>query len=899
MNPPAGEATAGVPGSARRRGPALAGSPVASGLRVFLPDLALVAIILVALWGGIGMQLARERSDAIETAERTADNTAGAAEQVISRTIEAIDQRLLFMRQAFRRDPLGFSLEFVRESDDARNGPALLVAVIGPDGRLLMTNLGPLRGPVDLSDRAHFRTHLDGSRDELFVGVPILTRVSDRWAVHFTRRLVGEDGSFAGVAVVSLDPQWLTQLYETLGVGRGIMMLAGLDGIVRARAPHLPETLGLDMSGAPIHEASRRRERGAMRTVSPVDGTERLVSFRRLPGRPLVLMVGRDTSDILAGYGALRLKALLAGGALTLLVLLAGGLLIRHKRQLIASQRALGDAVENISQGLIMVDRHGGMPVMNRRAAELLGLPASFVASRPSFARLQRWQRETGEFGPPDASGPPPAPAAGSGFAFSPSLYSSEPLYERTRPDGMVLEVRTQLLAGGGAVRTYADVTERRLSEERIRFLAHHDALTGLANRFLLHERLDHALSRRGEQEVAVLALDLDRFKAVNDTMGHVAGDQLLTQAAERLRACVRAHDTVARIGGDEFVVVQVGATPASAEELARRLVARMGEPFLLDGREARIGTSVGLALPPANGTTSDAMLLSADTALYRAKSEGRGGIRFFEPEMGARRQARRELEQDLRHALEAGGLDLHYQPVLDCRTGATVACEALVRWTHAVRGPVSPAEFIPVAEESGLILPLGRWVLERACAAASAWPGGLRVAVNVSPAQFRDEGLTGRVVDVLRATGLAAHRLELEVTEGLLIRDTDQALEVIRALKAEGVVVTLDDFGTGYSSLGYLRRFPFDRVKVDRSFVAALDHDPDARAIVGAILGMGASLGLSVTAEGVETEAQRDFLFRHGCDELQGFLLARPMPSEELAAYFARTGLTALSPAA
>ncbi len=879
------------------------GALAAPTSRALLPDLALVAVVVAGIWGGIGMQLGRERDDILERAERTAANTAGAAEQVISRTIEAIDQRLLFIREAYRHDQPSFSLDFLREGSSLHDSAALQVTIVGSTGRLLMANLERANIGVDLSDRPHFQSHLDERRDELFISVPLQTRTSGRWAVQFTRRLVAADGSFAGVAVVSLDPRWLTQLYETLDVGRGVMVLAGLDGIVRARAPQPEESLGQNLRGTPIFEASLRAERGSVRAASPLNGAERLVSYRRLPDYPLVLMVGRDTADILEGFGTLRLRLLGAGAGMTLLTLLGGGLMIRHKRQRIESQRALSDAIENISQGLIMVDRHGRLPVLNRRVARLLGLPAALVASRPDFEAIKRWQIESGEFGPagtlPDQvlDPIPDTPAAAQR-----TLENTPSVYERVRPDGTVLEIRTQLLTDGGAVRTYTDVTERRRSEERIRFLAHHDALTGLANRFALRERLGQALAlaRRGETGVAVLALDLDRFKAVNDALGHAAGDALLVQVAARLRACARASDTVARIGGDEFIIVQAGRQPEAAEALAGRLVAALAEPFALDGQEVRTGTTVGIALPTAECDTAEELMRDADTALYRAKSAARGTIRLFEPEMGARRRARRRMEQDLRRILEgpgarAGGragaeeLALHFQPIFGRRTRRVVACEALARWNHPERGPIPPTEFIAVAEESGLILPLGAWVLRTAAAAAAAWPGEQRVAVNVSPAQFRDDGLNAMVAETLRASGLAPDRLELEITEGVLIRDTAGALAVIRALKAQGVRLTLDDFGTGYSSLAYLHRFPFDRVKVDRSFVAAVEEDGGARAIVGAILGMASGLGLGVTAEGVETPAQLDFLDRHGCDELQGFLLARPMPAAELTAYLSR----------
>ncbi|TDH59013.1 EAL domain-containing protein [Dankookia rubra] len=456
--------------------------------------------------------------------------------------------------------------------------------------------------------------------------------------------------------------------------------------------------------------------------------------------------------------------------------------------------------------------------------------------------------------------------------------------------DGAVLpvEVVTRPIEHDGrpaTVTALRDISERKRAEERIRFLAHHDHLTGLPNRVLLDERLRQALEAAvaTDGSYAVHCMDLDRFKSINDVFGHPAGDRLLVFAAERLRAAVRASDTLARTGGDEFVVVQPGAGRAEAASLARRLVSVLSQGIQIEGRNVSVGTSVGVALYPADGTNGERLLRHADTALYRAKREGRGTFRFFEEATDGRMQERHALEHDLGEALALGQLDLHYQPIVDCPTGRLVGFEALARWHHPVRGPVSPAEFVPVAEECGLILPLGRWALETACAEAATWPSAACIAVNLSPAQFRQPGLPQLVADVLRSTGLPADRLELEVTEGLLVDDTDRALAALAAIKRLGVRLALDDFGTGYASLSYLRRFPFDRIKIDRSFVKGLVCDADATAIVTAILALARSLQLGVTAEGVETERHLALLRAEGCQRAQGFLLGRPVPATRI----------------
>ncbi len=440
------------------------------------------------------------------------------------------------------------------------------------------------------------------------------------------------------------------------------------------------------------------------------------------------------------------------------------------------------------------------------------------------------------------------------------------------------------------------DISERKRAEERIRYLAHHDWLTGLPNRVLLDDRLEQALNlcARHAQGVAVLCLDLDGFKLINDLHGHCFGDELLARVAERLRNRIRSVDTVARLGGDEFAVVQrYERQQNAAATLAERLLAGLSAPFEIEGRQVLIGTSIGVARFPEDGGTVAELLRNADTALYRAKRDGRGTFRFFETAMDAQLHARRLLEQDLRQAIGKCQLELHYQPQFACRSAGSpgyrlAGFEALLRWTHPVHGAVAATDFIPLAEECGLIIPLGNWALETSCAEAASWQVPVPVSVNMSLAQFRQPELPSLVFDILRRTGLPPERLELEVTESLLIEGTDTALSTLAALKAEGIQIALDDFGTGYSSLSHLRRFPFDRLKIDGSFVKGLGQNEKSLAIIRAILALANSLHLEVTAEGVETELQLDLLREQNCSQFQGFLLGRPVPPERLLRYFA-----------
>ncbi|MDO9713563.1 bifunctional diguanylate cyclase/phosphodiesterase [Paracraurococcus lichenis] len=435
------------------------------------------------------------------------------------------------------------------------------------------------------------------------------------------------------------------------------------------------------------------------------------------------------------------------------------------------------------------------------------------------------------------------------------------------------------------AVGVVIDVTERREAEVRIAHMAHYDALTGLPNRTLFRQRLDEALARtRRGANCALLCLDLDHFKEVNDTLGHPIGDALLKAVTARLLDSVRETDTVARLGGDEFAIVQIDAEqPTAATALAKRLVETLSTPFELDGHQVVVGTSIGIAMVPGDGEDADALLKNADLALYRAKAEGRGRWRFFEPEMDARMQLRRALEIDLRRALAMGEFELFYQPIVDVASRRVSGLEALIRWRHPERGLVPPDAFIPLAEEIGLIVPLGEWVLAEACRKAATWPGTPKVAVNLSPAQFASRGLVDAVTSALELSGLTPARLELEITETVMLQDTEATLATLHRLKALGVRVAMDDFGTGYSSLSYLQRFPFDKVKIDRSFIRGLEQSRQSDAIVGAVTDLCLGLDMTTTAEGVETEAQFEALHRKGCREAQGYLFSKPRPAGEI----------------
>jgi diguanylate cyclase (GGDEF)-like protein len=457
--------------------------------------------------------------------------------------------------------------------------------------------------------------------------------------------------------------------------------------------------------------------------------------------------------------------------------------------------------------------------------------------------------------------------------------------FEVTRQDH-TLHVELRSVAAEGWVATLEDVSARKASEARAGELARLDPLTGLPNRLLLRERLAEALARlqRTGEACALLLIDLDRFKPVNDTLGHPIGDALLAKVADRLRSIVKPADTVARIGGDEFIILQTGIKEAAdTQALARRIVDLIGRTYMVEGHLLTIGASVGVALAPIDGVMADKLLKNADLALYRAKLDGRGTYRFFEPEMDARMQARRRLELDMRQALARREFQLHFQPQLQLDDDRLIGCEALIRWKHPERGMISPLDFIPLAEEIGLIVPIGEWVIRQACRDAMTWPTGMSVAVNVSPAQFKSDRLVETIISALASSGLSAKRLEVEITEGVLLQESEKTLQTLHRLRELGVRVSMDDFGTGYSSLSYLRSFPFDKIKIDRSFVKDLSSKPDGDAIIRAIAGLGKSLGMTTVAEGVETPEQMQRIRDEGCTDVQGYLISRPIPADDL----------------
>jgi diguanylate cyclase (GGDEF)-like protein len=539
-------------------------------------------------------------------------------------------------------------------------------------------------------------------------------------------------------------------------------------------------------------------------------------------------------------------------------------------------------AINNMSQGLCFFDSDHRLIVCNDRFVEIYNIAAERVYPGMKLTEIVDLRIEAGSF---------PAMTREEYIRWRNDVAVSNEAKDSTvgLQDGRTIKIRHRPMPGGGWVATHEDITEQRQSEIKIEYMAHHDSLTDLPNRVLLNDRLEYVLGRvqHGEM-VAVHHLDLDQFKAVNDTFGHPCGDKLLRIVAQRLRGLAGETDTIARMGGDEFVIVQATiADPAEATSLAQRVIDTLSKPYDIDGQQAVIGVSIGISVGPGDGSNPDKLLRNADLALYRAKSDGRGMFRFFEPVMDLQMQTRRIMEQDLRKALPAGEFVLHYQPVVNLASKEISGFEALIRWNHPSKGMISPADFIPLAEEIGFIVPMGEWVIRQACTTAAQWPDDLHVAVNISAIQFRSPGLMQVIVSALAASGLAATRLEIEITESVLLHNKEATLAVLHQLRALGIRIAMDDFGTGYSSLTYLQSFPFDKIKIDRSFVKNITENSSSLNIVRAVAALANGMGMTATAEGVETAEQLRSIASEGCTEMQGFLFSRPLPAAEIERQF------------
>jgi diguanylate cyclase (GGDEF)-like protein len=857
-------------------------------------------VMIVAIWGGVYFLSNEAHDRAYEDGLRQGSNLTRVFEEYISRAIKGTDSELLVLRKLYEQDSAHFDFDHWIDGTTTRDNLTLHFSITGPDGIIRLSSLGPVRATIDISDREPFRVHVGSAADELYISQPSIGHLSGKPSIQLTRRLLTPDGSFGGIISASLDIVQLEKLYNSIDIGpAGVISLIGFDGIIRARSGRdavASGFVGQSVAGRNLFGLLRQSPTGAYWNslkLTRFEGISRLISYRVVEGLPLIAVVGSAESDIFQQATLTARKYGQIGLFLTAIVLFAIAIGVRRQRNLVAATAALerskrsleqtnvlfDTALKNMAHGLCMFDRDQRLVVCNGRYGEMYGLPSSLTKSGTTLRAILAARV---------AMGCCPHDAEHYVEERLEEVAKSKPYYAVSElRDGRILAVSHQPMQDGGWVAIHQDITAQKKAETQIAYLARHDVLTDLSNRAVLRERMEESLARlrRSGRAFTLFILDLDLFKAVNDSLGHPVGDELLKVVARRLVACLRETDTVARLGGDEFAVLATaeGDQREAAIVTANRLLEAVSASYAFDGHRLDIATSIGIALAPEHGTDVDQLIKSADLALYKAKLGGRNTYRLFETAMGADADARRTLEIDLRNALAQDEFELHYHPIVDIRTNEITNVEALIRWRHPERGAIAPADFIPLAEESGLINPIGEWVLRRACADAARWPPQFKVAANLSPVQFRRGNLADTISGILTESGLSPERLMLEITESVLMQGSTENFETLHQLRKLGISIVLDDFGTGYSSLSYLRLFPFDQIKIDRSFVSELSSNADCAAIVSAVANLGRNLHVDTVAEGVETEDQLVLARAAGCTHAQGFLFGRPCPVSEL----------------
>jgi diguanylate cyclase (GGDEF)-like protein len=785
--------------------------------------------------------------------------------------------------EAFKRQMSSQDLRRFLKSKSNGSPDVAGVNIFDSDGMLINSSLWP-HPAVSVADQAYFKaaklgTASTGASIEL-----VKSRLAERgWTALISHTITGPGGEFLGLVTRGISTASFEDFFAPLALGNdAVISMFHRDGTMIAQYPRIDALIGQNFSEGPFFEVLAKADHGSARKKGIVDGRDRVGSVRQLSNFPIVVVATKGVAAVLADWRG-QTRLLIGVACLSVFVIIVMMFLII--RQLLLQHHRLGIAVNNMPQSLLLFDSSNRLIICNQRYIEMFKLSPDVVKPGCSFRSLISHRKDNGSF-------------SGDIDAYCSSVLRNVERGKVTlnvfeNPDGHSIQVVNQPLADGGWVTTLEDVTERKHADERIKHLAHFDALTDLPNRVLFQEELEGAIAGivDGEQ-VALLYIDIDEFKSVNDTLGHRIGDELLKSVAASLRHCLGETDIIARLGGDEFAVVQtVVKRSDDVTALVSRIYQSIREPHECLGHLVTTDASIGVALASRDGINVEQLLKNADLAMYSAKTAGRRTYRFFEPAMAVRIEARHSLEIDLRRTIVEGGFEVYYQPIIDLRSNQISGCEALLRWNHPQRGMISPAEFIPIAEETGLINQLGEWVLATACAEATTWPDNIKIAVNVSPVQFRGDTLALKVVGALAASGLSANRLELEITEAVLIRDDEAALAMLHQLRALGVRIALDDFGTGYSSLSYLQRFPFDKIKIDRCFIKDLAESGGSPRIVQAVVSIAEERHITTTAEGVETQQQREILRGLGCTEMQGYLFSPAKPATELKRLFSLRG--------
>ena len=843
-------------------------------------------VLLAVVWGSTLHFIDSEEIAAREAAAESANELIATYEAQVARSITGIEQTLKVLKYSAERQGALGALPELQAHGLLPSGLVFIVSIVDAQGMTVASN--PAAQPISVAGQEYFRFHRQYRSDTTYLAQAMRDGANSEWHLHFTRRLDDAQGNFAGIVVLEVDPAYFTSGYERSRLGeQGMLGLVGDDGVVRTM--RVGDTVSFNQQ---LDPGSLRASPGVA-APSAWDRVPRYTAVRPIAGLRVSAMVGLSEQEQMAGFVAQRRKLLweagLASGVLILLASMAWAFTwqgAKARRRIRRAQETYAAASEANMDAFFVLralrNKHGDIidfkfSTVNSRAEQLTGRGRAQLQVQ-TLCKLLPAARHNGM------------------FERLAQITRDGGVHEEEGPN-LMPQLRAEWLhwqvvgVEGGVVAILRDISERKRTEERIFHMAHHDTLTGLPNRSLIGDRLQQSIAHaeRNKESVLVAFIDLDSFKLVNDTLGHTAGDELLKEVACRMVGCVRKEDTVGRFGGDEFVLVlpHVDDDPNVLVPLLNKILEAVVQPIILEGQAMQVSCSIGVSVYPRDGRDADTLMMHADAAMYRAKESGKNNCQFYLQEMNAGMEEKLALTDGLRKALDEQQLFLAYQPKVDLAAGRMFGVEALLRWQHPERGLVRPDQFIPLAEENGLIIPIGEWVLREACRQARAWQEAglppLVVSVNVSARQFEDARLVERVAAALDWSGLAPQWLELEVTESMIMRDVQQSVAKMRQLEGMGIALAIDDFGTGYSSLAALKSFPISRLKIDKSFVRDLCGSADDQAITCAIISLSHQLNMKVIAEGVETEQQRSFLKQHGCDEVQGYLYSRPVPATEI----------------